>query len=484
MRNVKKKKLAQLVFALIGTVLVAAFPALFLFFKNADQAHFIEIIPVMFAFIGSGLCGFFITMLIVKKAAQAGLITCAFLVVFLNYTAIEDIIQRILPSLRFWHIIPILVVILIHIAWVLCKYAPNDICDLSMPVISVVICVLIVTNAIPAISVINARNQAEQETRQNTIAEVKADIEMPNVYYLLFDEYSSCDFIKKYYNYDNKAFTEKLIKQGFSISYSSHNDSVKTTTVVANLMNLEYVADDSWTEYEKTQARKNGQLFNILVEHGYSLYSLTDMYGLQMIDQTQTRKGATTVSGETLGDILVKNSVAYPLYIKQVNEVQKQIDSIIQYTNEQKKNRFLMAHFILPHQPFIYDRNGNMLSTSSTDWKDKHYYLDQYIYATKVMDELVCAILQNDPNSVIILQSDHSARAPSDPDIYKKIFTMEDMSNCFNCVYYPEKTLEIEGLSGVNTARLVFGTLLNLELPQIEVPYSTINGFAEGGMPK
>ena len=96
------------------------------------------------------------------------------------------------------------------------------------------------------------------------------------------------------------------------------------------------------------------------------------------------------------------------------------------------------------------------------------------------MEEIVDCILKNDPNSIIFLCSDHSARAASDPDLFKVVYTMEDMSNFFNCVYYPGTIFDIEGLSGVNTERLVFGKLLDEDLPQIEVPILRVNGFAEG----
>ena len=43
--------------------------------------------------------------------------------------------------------------------------------------------------------------------------------------------------MKKYYNYDNSAFTDYLEEIGFNVSYTSHNDSIETANTT-NLVNL------------------------------------------------------------------------------------------------------------------------------------------------------------------------------------------------------------------------------------------------------
>ncbi|MCR5566938.1 MAG: hypothetical protein K6F61_08795 [Clostridiales bacterium] len=350
-----------------------------------------------------------------------------------------------------------------------------------MNIITVVFCVLVVFNFAMAVPTMIARKQSEMNTVQYTDGNSpEADSEMPNIYYLLFDEYSGYNFMLKYYEYDNSVFIEKLKSKNFSVSYSSYNESVSTETVITNLMNLNYVVDDSWTSYDKSEVRKNGELYKLLTKHGYKLYSLTDRYGLPLIDEQEGENEAVTISGETLRSILIKNTVVYPLLSVNRQGLQTTIDSIERFICREEKSRFFISHLLLPHQPFIFDRDGNIIKNVNTNWKDKKYYLDQFIYATKVMEELIDCILKHDPDSIIILQSDHSARASTDSDIFKVVFKMEDMTNCFNCVYYMGKPVDIEGLSGVNTDRLLLSMLLDEELPPLEVPRLEVNGFDKG----
>lgn len=475
----KKSRLAGIGAALAGEAAVSAFPALFLYFRNADEADFSEALPATLVFILAGLVLFGIVLLLVRKPAKAGLVTCLFMLVFSNYALIESAVRGTFPALRYWHIVPVLLVILLQASHVFCRKLPDEISGILMTVIACVFCALIVVNGAAAAPTIAARARSKQDTVQYTANAEQPGGSMPNIYYLLFDEYSSDEFMLEYYDYDNSALTGRLEKRGFAVSRHSHNESTSTLTVTTNLMNLDYIVSDSTPAYEREQARKNGKLFGMLADSGYSLYSLTDIYGLPLIDDQGTKSQAVTASGDTLGSILLKNTVLYPLTRIRQQGIRSSVDSIKRFIREKKKNRFLMVHLNLPHQPFMYDRDGNILRNVNSDWKDKKYYLDQFIYASKVMEELADYILENDPDSIIFLQSDHSARASTDPDLYGIVYKIEDMTNCFNCVYYRGEDLEIEGLSGVNTGRLVFGRLLGGTLPPVEVPVPEFDWKAE-----
>jgi len=84
---------------------------------------------------------------------------------------------------------------------------------------------------------------------------------------------------------------------------------------------------------------------------------------------------------------------------------EKQRD-LITYTLDQSANlfatlpspKFVYAHVLLPHMPFIFDKDGNLLPPQDNyDW---HYYMGQHQYTTKVMEALITRLLKNaDPNN-------------------------------------------------------------------------------------
>ena len=68
------------------------------------------------------------------------------------------------------------------------------------------------------------------------------------------------------------------------------------------------------------------------------------------------------------------------------------------------------AHFINPHSPFVFDKNGEKTSLKNMyNWKDPDNYLNQYIYITSEIKKVI-EILIKKPNTLIIIQSDHGPR--------------------------------------------------------------------------
>lgn len=51
-----------------------------------------------------------------------------------------------------------------------------------------------------------------------------------------------------------------------------------------------------------------------------------------------------------------------------------------------------------------------------------------------------------------------------------KMFDLKDMANPFNAVYYCGKPMDISGLSGVNTWRVIVNELFDKNYSLVEVP--------------
>ena len=84
------------------------------------------------------------------------------------------------------------------------------------------------------------------------------------------------------------------------------------------------------------------------------------------------------------------------------------------------------------------------------------------------MVEIADSITKNDPDAIVWILSDHGARASTDSE--HPGFPYEDMTNFFNAVYYQGEKLDIEGLSGVNTFRLILNKLLKTNYEAIRLP--------------
>ena len=182
-----------------------------------------------------------------------------------------------------------------------------------------------------------------------------------------------------------------------------------------------------------------------------------------------------TVSGESFSDIIFNRT---PLYIlnrdTEIEKVTTTKNNLKYFESKdlyQKENNMVMLYELLPHQPFIFDRDGRLNSIYHwNDWVEKENYLGQFIYCTKHILDIVHQIIENDPTCIIVLQSDHSARYLKDID-GNLLISPQDRMHCLNAVYYLGKNFEqIKGQSGVNTWRILCNELFTLEMPLLEVP--------------
>ena len=85
---------------------------------------------------------------------------------------------------------------------------------------------------------------------------------------------------------------------------------------------------------------------------------------------------------------------------------------------QQPGPKFVFAHFLPPHHPYLFDRHGNVLKHVTVSnqfdfqaqlWEDKHGYLEQVIYtnnarARALIDRIVA---ESERPPIIIVQSDH-----------------------------------------------------------------------------
>ena len=415
--NFVKIKYNEIVLPACCVVFVSAFPSLFLYFQNADEAGISEVLPIMFASSTTGLLLFFIIASITHKFGKAGVVVALLMATFLNFADLEALIKQIAPNMKYWNTVPIIIIISLHLAFFIWKVVNNEMAkDITIAVcfafggLIIINCVAAAPNIIDYIH--NNYNRVDEDVEHSS----SADTSLPNVYLIIFDEYASFNQMEDYYNYTNQELIDYLDNRKFQISYTSRNDSTDSGTVQTNMMNLDYIVSDATSSSEKRALRENGELFKILKAHGYEIEFLErdDNYGGHVPGkENENVTGAVTISGESMTTLLINKSILYPFINDQTSlEIITDYQTIIDYmisNADQVQNKFTLGYFCFPHQPFIVDENGKAIEVTS-NWGDTKYYLGQYKYATKMIMNLAEGIISKDPNAVLMIMSDHGAR--------------------------------------------------------------------------
>lgn len=474
----------------LPAILISIFPPLFLYFNNIGLVKFEEIIKPLMALLLLPLVIYILLLSFNKlNARNASIFTMLFAFVY-NFRIIENGITFVFPRMRYWHIIILFGFFLSTICLIIYSFNSEELLKEISTIISVVMLALILFNIFTSIPKWSSKKPPDTIVDSSMINENdKEDYDYtptPNVYYFIFDEFASFEQIEKYYGYKNTDLLNFFEDNYFSNSLDSYNEVASTNVVTTNIINMEYVVsskDNIDNPEYVNNLRANGTLFNFFRDHGYNVDVLgtAQPYGEIAVNDSYSEaiEESVTISGETAFNLIFNQTILYPLNIggHNVSGLPYSIKSSMQYmmnpSNIPQEPTFLWAHFIFPHEPFYVDRNGKGVPTNQQkNWKDKQYYLGQYIYATKIMIKIFENIIENDPTAVIIVQSDHGARDSLGQGELK--FSEEDKSRILNAVYYGgEKEImdSIHGHSAVNTLRLVLNSLFQTEYDMLEVPY-------------
>ena len=205
-------------------------------------------------------------------------------------------------------------------------------------------------------------------------------------------------------------------------------------------------------------------------ENGYKVQGIGDTEWLKIESiTTEVKDQGETADGMSVVEMQLKNSVIAPFLSESRSETEKLILDTLSFYQDSNNitpdcSQFNFIYTCSPHVPFLFDENGeNVAAVNYNNWEDPKYYVGQYRFVMNQITKITETIIENDPNSVIVLQSDHGPR-------HSEGLTLEEKTNILNCVYYMgENISQIEGMSSVNTLRFILNRLLECKLEEVPV---------------
>ena len=464
-------------------LLISVFPIVFLYGNNAGEASIRDALRPLLILTASGIALYLLFFFCVKNPAKASLIASAAMLIFSNFAFLEKGIKWIAPSTRYWHAAAVAIVLVIYAAYFVVLYLSDSLSKDISKVVCLVFAILGIMNIAMGIpKLITKMNEEEVPPAQILEEQATASDDMPNIYWYIFDEYAGFRQLQEYYDFDNKELSDFLIENHFNISHDSHNESIMTSTILTNVACLDYVVDNTWSEAEKEKERQNGKLFTLLREHGYEIDIAEQIAFFRkepFEGQGSGGSGAMTASGENLEQLCMQNTILHPLFRLNTSAEMDKVNKLVSYLSDSEKipqkPTFRIGYLNMPHAPFIVDKMGRPINaTQYYNWKDDQYYLEQLQYTTKLLKQMVQNVLDNDPDSIIIVQSDHGARASTDMELFMEKFPLEIMNNPMQAVYYRGKVItDFSNLSSVNNMRAVLENLWGEPMTEVSVPADT-----------
>jgi len=245
-----------------------------------------------------------------------------------------------------------------------------------------------------------------------------------NIYILLLDMYAGSKSLEKLYNFDNSPFINSLKDSGFYVNEDIDSNYNRTLFTLSSCLNFKYLEN---VEYEiPSYAISYSDFFKIAKQLSYKIYYFNSFpIGMTVVDGIIDYSFSTDNKSYLIANLFFGKTVFHYL-VKEIFD--KDIVSIIFDTgydiikNSPKSDKKLVfLHFLMPHEPFLYDENGIKFDGYESEFIEKgdirtinkYRYIQYLKYTNKKILELIQFIKENDKNNpIIIIFGDHGSRAP------------------------------------------------------------------------
>lgn len=311
----------------------------------------------------------------------------------------------------------------------------------------------------------------------------------PDIFFLLYDEYTGTGALKKQYNYDNR-LDSFLRSRNFSVQSRSRSNYNFTAFSMSSVLNMSFIDGIKNTKAVTADDYANcnllirdNEVIKFLDAHGYDIvnYSVFDLAGNpSMVDQSFLPLKTKLISDRTLFAHMNKDIgwlliTRWPFslftrnhYMKHKSnneDFQRKVIETSKTTAD--RPRFVYAHFYMPHPPYFYDRNGQMKNEQViyNEYKSNpvEAYLEYLTYTNSEIEKLVTSIQQNNPKAIIVILSDHGFRE-------KESRNFPYFFQNLNAVYYPDQDYKglYDSITNVNQFRVLLNKCFHQNFPLLK----------------
>lgn len=444
-------------------VLFGVFFTLYLYASNIHEADPIDLPIILGASVLLAAASWLVMRVVLRNGRRAGIASSVFLVLFFSYGHVRMAVEEAGIVYSEWMLaIPFLAVfvaVLVPMIRTRRTFAnPTKIAN----GIGLVVVVITVSNVgMAAADLFEAGDDAVD-------VEVQAGgTDHPDIYFILPDEYGGSDSLQSLFGFDNSEFEDFLKSRGFVVPDVRSNYQL-TYVSVPSILNMRHMYEEpGFEELYKLNKKlvSHNEVMRELRRHGYTIIivesnvSLTNNFRLADMELCHAGILQSVLFRETVRTTMLE-PLAYHLALTQRDLILCSLETIPTASDLTDKPAFVFAHMMTPHNPFIFDKDGNVPDAATPgDWGP---YVGQVQHLNSRLMDVIDKILARDEQSIIIIQSDHGYRSENMRST-KNFSTLDDteIRNSYTMMgayRFPDGADDVvyDGMTSVNTFRLIF----------------------------
>lgn len=465
----------------LHSIFLAIIPVLYLFETNIEVVKLEDTLLPIFANWGLVLIVFLITFLITRNRKTAEIEASILLILYATFGHVLYVVVDKGFTADFAKLLFVVYgIFLIIFSWINIRFIKNH--DSLTEFLNIVSIVLLIFSSVSVFKAASSKTNIAVAPPEISIIETPSHL--PDIYYIIFDAYGGGEMLADVYQYDNGPFLTELESRGFFVAKKSFSNYIRTVQSLNASLNLNYLeGDQNWSS--NIDLINNNLVSAQLRQFGYSIYTGQNEFDTADWIGSKPIENKLPISRpffwhylNSTAFVLFWNSVPYEIHKNQILNSLEAVGNVV----EKDSPKFVFAHFISPHPPFVVDNNQenvqNDLPFSFLDGTDlglppKEYqtkYIGQLEFINAQIIEMVDAILEksNTP-PIIIIQGDHGPRSLMDGTDFENNQCLYEGFSILNAYYLPGFDSEdlYEGISPVNSFRLVFNHYFGLSYPTL-----------------
>lgn len=326
---------------------------------------------------------------------------------------------------------------------------------------------------------------AKQVSASTAITQALPPGPRPDIFHIVLDGFGRADVLKERMDLDLSGFIQDLENRGFQVVDQARTSYVQTELSVSSTLNMELLQKllpESAKDMTNRQVLKpfiqEPAVAQKLMASGYRYVAVgTGFDGLwlgryQLPDRAE---GSFTLFEGTLLSRTpwrLAGAVAssqYDLHRSQIKGAFAQLEELAAPTS---KPRFVVAHILAPHPPFVFDKDGgpvrpkgpfgywdgsDFMTFSGTPEEYREGYRAKAGYITKRLISLIDKLQSSGRRPIIILQGDHGSKVGLDQNSLARTDLREAFCNLYAVSVPSDVPLQVPELdTSVNTYRRLF----------------------------
>jgi hypothetical protein len=315
----------------------------------------------------------------------------------------------------------------------------------------------------------------------------------PDVYFIVLDGYARADVLAKHYTFDNGPFVRGLEQRGFQVADASRSNYNWTFLSLASTLNMDYLPELFGGTIDPGVTNRE-QVYRLLRDNRTADFLRARGYRYVHLQSTWGGTGSNPFADEfhRCGEGLMRDD--FVLAVEEVSWLRvfgaqatfdlaschlRNFETLAGLARDPGP-KFVFAHFVTPHHPYLFDREGRVLRNANLSnqfefqkqlWEDRAAYIEQLVFINGKTEQAIDRIVADSVRPpVILLISDHG------PSLQRGLALAERSRVKFAnllAVRLPGETVNVlpDDISNVNLFRMVFEVVFGADLRRLPDRY-------------